>query len=98
MDVDRCERCGRDDVDADWLWLEAQRLADDDCEFDVAELAFCSQAHAAAFLQESEIVWQEFPDVDRSTGVRADRFMFGCGLLAIVLSVIGLVALIQRFV
>jgi len=91
---DRCARCGRTDVDDAWLWVELRRLADEDCEYDSVELAFCTQAHAADHLADSEIEWQAEPTTEAS-GVRADRFFLGCGLLAIVLSVVGLVALVR---
>lgn len=92
---ERCEQCGRSDVDEQWLWLEVQRPAEEeDCEFDSVELVFCTQAHAGAFFAESEIDWQRSP-LDVASGVRADRFFFGCGLLAIILSVIGLIALLR---
>ena len=91
----RWDRCGRTDVDARWLWLEVQRAAEDeDGEFETVELAFCSQEHAGLFLQESAIDWQRDEDVG-AVGVRVDRYFLGCGLVAIVLCVIGLVALIQ---
>ena len=95
METDRCDHCGRQDVDDDWLWLAGRRFGDEDCEFDEVDLSFCSQAHAAAFHQGSEIDWERGEAADQSSGVRADLFMFGCGLLAIILSVIGVVALIQ---
>jgi hypothetical protein len=91
---DCCGRCDRTDVDAQWLWLEVTRPAEEDCEVDSAELAFCSQKHAGLFLQESRIDWQRGDDVSAAGGVRADRFFLGCGLLAIVLSVIGVIALV----
>jgi hypothetical protein len=93
-DGDRCAQCGRTDVDGDWVWVEVRRLADEDCEFDEVDLAFCSQAHAADHLRDTPIDWQAEPALEAS-GVRADRFFLGCGLLAIVLSVIGLVALLR---
>ena len=45
------------------------------------------QQFRSAFLaQEPEMV---------ASGVRADRFMLGCGLLAVVLSIIGIVAVLR---
>ena len=93
-DRDRCEQCGRGDVDEEWLWVEVERAAEDDCEFESVSLSFCSQAHAGLFFSQSEIDWHQTPGDDRS-GVRADRFFLGCGLLAILLSVIGLIALFR---
>jgi len=90
----RCAQCGRTDVDDQWLWLCVERAADDDCEFDSVDLEFCSQDHAGLFLRESEIDWHRVAANDAS-GVRVDRFFLGCGLLAIILSVIGLIALIR---
>jgi hypothetical protein len=94
---DRCEHCGRTDVDDAWLWLELRRFGDEDCEFDTVELTFCSQAHAAAHLAATDVDWTRLP-TDQASGVRADRFFLGCGLVAIVLSVIGLVALVRWLV
>ena len=90
--ADRCARCGRTDVDDAWLWVELRRLGDEDCDYDTVELSFCAQAHAAAHLEDATITWEQEPATSAS-GVRADRFMLGCGLLAVVLSGIGLVAL-----
>jgi len=92
--ADRCALCGRTDVDDAWLWTELRRLGEEDCEFDTIELAFCSQPHAAAYLRDTALDWDRVP-ADMASGVRADRFMFGCGALAIVLSVIGLVAVLR---
>ena len=93
--ADRCQRCGRTDVDDRWLWLEVHRADEDtDCEFESVDLSFCSQAHAGEFLQHEEIDWQRVEQNDAS-GVRVDRFFLGCGLLAIILSVIGLISLIR---
>jgi hypothetical protein len=94
IEGDRCERCGRTDVDEQWIWLEVHRAADDDCEFESVDLSFCSQAHAGHFLEEQEIDWSHVPGDDTS-GVRVDRYFMGCGLLAIVLSVVGVVALVR---
>ena len=91
--TDRCARCARSDVDEDWVWLEVHRAAED-AEFESVELSFCSQAHAGAFLQEEEIDWHRETE-DRVSGVRVDRYFMGCGLLAVVLSVIGVVALVR---
>lgn len=91
---ERCALCGRTDVDDAWLWLELRRLADEDCELDTVELAFCSQDHAAAHLRDATIDW-EHETGDTASGVRADRYFLGCGLLAIALSVVGLVALVR---
>ena len=94
---ERCDFCGRGDTDEHWLWFEVERLGDDDCEFDSVDLVFCSQAHAAEFLAGSEIDWEPLPDDRRAraAGTRVDQFFLGCGLLAIVLSVIGVVALVR---
>ena len=91
---DRCARCGRTDVDDEWVWLDVQRPAEDDCEFESVDLSFCTQAHAGLFLQEQPIDW-DHQHLEVASGVRADRFFLGCGLLAIILSVIGLVALVR---
>lgn len=91
--TDRCARCGRTDVDDHWVWLEVHRATEDD-EFASVDLSFCSQAHAGAFLQEQEIDWHQEPG-DVTAGVRVDRYFMGCGLLAVVLSVIGVVALVR---
>ena len=93
--ADRCARCGRKDVDERWLWFEVSRLEPDDT-FAETDLSFCSQAHAAEYLAASEIPWPAADETDPDGGarvIRADLFMFGCGLTAIVLSVIGIVAL-----
>lgn len=93
--LDRCARCGRSDVDEHWLWFEVSRLEPDD-EYAETDLSFCSQAHAAEYLADSEIPWPAADEADGAVGarvIRADLFMFGCGLVAIVLSAIGIVAL-----
>ena len=92
---DSCARCGRTDVDDEWLWLEVQRAADDvDCEFESVDLSFCSQTHAGSFLQEQQIDWRRTPG-DTTTGTRVDVYFMGCGLLAILLSVVGVIALVR---
>jgi hypothetical protein len=92
---ERCALCDRVDVDEYWLWFELERMSPDvDCEFDTAELAFCSQAHAADYLGSRELTWPEFGVTGRRHQTRLDTFFFGCGLLAIVLSAVGVVALV----
>ncbi|HSV40207.1 MAG TPA: hypothetical protein VLI04_15715, partial [Nocardioidaceae bacterium] len=88
--------CARVDVDEHWLWLRAERMSqDEDCEFDEAELSFCSQAHAAEYLARGDLEWPEHDHSSRTSGTRVDTFFMGCGLLAIILSVVGIVALVR---
>ncbi len=94
MSEDHCALCGRTDVDEHWVWLRLERQSVDvDCEFDETELSFCSQAHAGQFLTERELEWPEHDQSERTAGTRVDTFFLGCGLLAIILSVVGIVAL-----
>jgi hypothetical protein len=93
---DRCLQCARTDVAEHWLWLRAERMSqDDDCEFDETELAFCSQAHAAEYLAHGQLDWPAHQHGPRATGTRVDMLFLGCGLLAIILSVVGIVALVR---
>jgi len=94
FDGSRCEYCGRADMDDSWLWLEVTRNAEEDGELESVDLQFCSQAHAGLFLQEQEIDWRREAGDDTS-GVRVDRYFLGCGLLAVVLSIIGVIALVM---
>lgn len=96
MVEDRCAFCGRSDVDGDWLWITVSRLdPEEDCEFDEHELSFCGQQHAGAFLVERQLSWEKPSEADRRSGTRVDQFFLGCGLLAIVLSVLGIVTIVR---
>ena len=90
---DRCAACGRVDVDEHWLWVSVERLSPDvDCENDEAAVTFCSQRHAADYLGSRELDWSDSEAGRSQGGVALDSFFFGCGLVAIVLSVVGVVA------
>lgn len=93
---DRCALCDRRDVDDDWLWLDLRRLAPDvDREYDEQELGFCSQAHAAEYLASRELTWEPHDHSAHASGTRVDIFFVGCGVLAILLSIVGVVALVR---
>jgi len=94
--TDTCALCARTDVDDDWLWLELRRFAPEvDCEFDEQELSFCSQAHAAEYLAGRDLVWEPHDHASDASGRGVDAYYLGCGLLAIILSIVGVVALVR---
>jgi hypothetical protein len=93
---DRCALCDRRDVDDAWLWLDLRRLAPDvDCEFDERELSFCSQAHAAEYLAGRELTWEPHDHASHASGARLDGCFMVLGLAAIILSIVGVVALVR---
>lgn len=102
----RCDLCGRVDTGdaveprgagSDWLLVEVSRVSPhDDAVNETVELVFCGQPHAAAYLAERDLSWPApDPGDDTTSGAWAGRLFLLVGLVAIVLSVVGAVAIVR---
>jgi hypothetical protein len=100
----RCDFCGRVDESTEdpgevqsWLLVELTRVSPDDDELnDTIDLVFCAQSHAASYLAQRDVPWPEpGPGADTTSGLWAGRLFLLIGLVAILLSAVGVVAILR---